>query len=228
MVASFLLTLCYHLVHLPRSFRVLDAISTKLLICGQHLTIDAIQHGNVPWKVYQVHYQGPFHPDILSKWMTESCSPPPTVMVHRDHGLKFNCNTGVSDQQGYLKPLGFEGRVTVGPPDPRGTPDAIAGGDNREVTEEMSEDATGGGRQEKQQEGGGGENGCYGNVQWEVRGTAGGWRWQEWMLWQGKVAHVAGKGPEKQGDEEVVEMDVFMRCSSVHVEERWGRQPQSG
>ncbi|KAH9982909.1 hypothetical protein BGW80DRAFT_1247619 [Lactifluus volemus] len=144
-----------------------------------------------------------------------------------------------SDQQGYLKPLGFEGRVTVGPPDPRGTPDAIAGGDNRGVTEEMSEDTTGGGvlvgaqayseKQPKEQGEGGGENGCCDEVQWsaygrearkttggwgrEVRGTAGGWRWQEWMLWQGKVAHVAGKGPEKQGDEEVVEMDAFMRCS---------------
>ncbi|KAH9958170.1 hypothetical protein BGW80DRAFT_1256989 [Lactifluus volemus] len=166
----------------------------------------------------------------------------------------------VINNKGYLKPLGFEGRVTVGPPDPRSTPDVIAGGDNRGVTEEMSEDATGGdvlvgaqaypekqskeqgwsdvhmaGRQEKQQEGGGGENGCYGNAQWhahskewcmhdsEVRETAEGQSWQEWMLWQGAVVCTVGKRPEEQGDEEAAEMDAFMRCSGVHAEERWGR-----
>ncbi|KAH9971968.1 hypothetical protein BGW80DRAFT_1446188 [Lactifluus volemus] len=45
-------------------------------------------------------------------------------------------------------------------------------------------------------------------------------RQHEWMLWQGAVACMVGKGPEKQGDEEVVEMDAFMRCSGAHVKER--------
>ncbi|KAG9223441.1 hypothetical protein PLEOSDRAFT_154734 [Pleurotus ostreatus PC15] len=34
-------------------------------------TIDAIQHGEAPWKVYSVRYQGPL-PDNPPKWMTES------------------------------------------------------------------------------------------------------------------------------------------------------------
>jgi hypothetical protein len=37
----------------------------------------------------------------------------------------------------------------------------------------------------------------------------------------------AGKGSDEQGDEEVVEMDTFIRYSSAHAEERWGRQQQS-
>ncbi|KAH9971765.1 hypothetical protein BGW80DRAFT_1253226 [Lactifluus volemus] len=65
--------------------------------------------------------------------------------------------------------------------------------------------------------GGGGGNGCYDEVQWcaysrearkttggwgsEVRGTAGGQRQQEWILWQGAAVRVVGKGPEEQGDE---------------------------
>jgi hypothetical protein len=54
----------------------------------------------------------------------------------------------------------------------------------------------------------------------EARGTAGGWRWWGWMLWQGAVVCAAGKGPEEQGDEKAAEMDAFMRSSGVYVEER--------
>jgi hypothetical protein len=59
----------------------------------------------------------------------------------------------------------------------------------------------------------------------KVRGT-GGWRQQEWMLWQGTVVHMAGKRPEKQREEEEVDLDALMRrsSSSVCAEERQGRQ----
>ena len=35
-------------------------------------TIDAIQHGDAPWKTYQIRYQGPLPPGTPPKWMTET------------------------------------------------------------------------------------------------------------------------------------------------------------
>jgi Plavaka transposase len=35
-------------------------------------TIDAIQDGNAPWKVYHIHYKGPRPPGTPPKWMTET------------------------------------------------------------------------------------------------------------------------------------------------------------
>ena len=35
-------------------------------------TIDDIQHGDSPWKLYHVRYQGPLPQGMLPKWMTES------------------------------------------------------------------------------------------------------------------------------------------------------------
>ena len=35
-------------------------------------TIDAIQHGNAPWKTYPIRYQGPLPPGTPPKWMTET------------------------------------------------------------------------------------------------------------------------------------------------------------
>jgi hypothetical protein len=35
-------------------------------------TIDAIKHGNSPWKTYSVRYQGPRPPGTPPKWMTET------------------------------------------------------------------------------------------------------------------------------------------------------------
>ncbi|KAH9961414.1 hypothetical protein BGW80DRAFT_1255889 [Lactifluus volemus] len=104
-------------------------------------------------------------------------------------------------------------------------------------------------KQLEEQGGGGGGDGCCDEMQWqkeqqEDRGahtqqggkvnnrvaekegvdamamcSARGWRQQEWMLWQGAVACMVEKGPEEQGDEEVVEIDAFMRCSGAHVKE---------
>ena len=35
-------------------------------------TIDTIQVGNAPWKVYKIRYQGAVPPGIPPKWMTET------------------------------------------------------------------------------------------------------------------------------------------------------------
>jgi hypothetical protein len=35
-------------------------------------TIDAIQHGDAPWKSYQIRYRGPTPPGTPPKWMTET------------------------------------------------------------------------------------------------------------------------------------------------------------
>lgn len=35
-------------------------------------TIDAIQHGNCPWKVFWIHYNGPIPENNPLKWMTET------------------------------------------------------------------------------------------------------------------------------------------------------------
>ena len=37
-----------------------------------YATIDAIQHGDLPWKVYEIHYRGPLPPGTPPKWMTET------------------------------------------------------------------------------------------------------------------------------------------------------------
>jgi len=37
-------------------------------------TIDAIQHGDSPWKTYSIQYQGPRPPGTPPKWMTETYS----------------------------------------------------------------------------------------------------------------------------------------------------------
>ncbi|KAJ6609901.1 hypothetical protein B0H10DRAFT_2438356 [Mycena sp. CBHHK59/15] len=34
-------------------------------------TIDSIQHGDAPWRVYKLHYTGPLPPGLPPKWMTE-------------------------------------------------------------------------------------------------------------------------------------------------------------
>jgi hypothetical protein len=38
---------------------------------GFYQTIDAIWHGDSPWKTYYIQYQGPRPPGIPPKWMTE-------------------------------------------------------------------------------------------------------------------------------------------------------------
>jgi Plavaka transposase len=35
-------------------------------------TIDAIQHGDAPWKVHHVHFRGPLPPGTPPKWMTDT------------------------------------------------------------------------------------------------------------------------------------------------------------
>jgi Plavaka transposase len=37
-----------------------------------YATIDAIQNGDSPWKVYRIHYKGPCPPGTPPKWMTET------------------------------------------------------------------------------------------------------------------------------------------------------------
>ncbi|KIM80298.1 hypothetical protein PILCRDRAFT_9821 [Piloderma croceum F 1598] len=37
-----------------------------------YATIDAIQHGDSPWKVYEIRYRGPLPPGTPLKWMTET------------------------------------------------------------------------------------------------------------------------------------------------------------
>ena len=37
-----------------------------------YATIDAIQEGDSPWKVYKIHYQGPRPPGTPLKWMMET------------------------------------------------------------------------------------------------------------------------------------------------------------
>ncbi|KAH9970251.1 hypothetical protein BJV74DRAFT_744464, partial [Russula compacta] len=37
-----------------------------------YTTIDAIQHGDSPWKVYKIRYKGPHPPGTPPKWMTET------------------------------------------------------------------------------------------------------------------------------------------------------------
>ena len=37
-----------------------------------YATIDAIQHGDSPWKVYNIHYRGPRPEGNPPKWMTET------------------------------------------------------------------------------------------------------------------------------------------------------------
>jgi hypothetical protein len=36
-----------------------------------YATIDEIQHGDLPWKIYRFRYQGPLPPGTPPKWMTE-------------------------------------------------------------------------------------------------------------------------------------------------------------
>ena len=36
-----------------------------------YATIDKIQHGALPWKIYQFRYQGPLRPGTPPKWMTK-------------------------------------------------------------------------------------------------------------------------------------------------------------
>ncbi|KAH9960362.1 hypothetical protein BGW80DRAFT_1438862 [Lactifluus volemus] len=76
----------YHFVELQSSGRnidkALDMWAASVMEFGGNVpwknsadlyrTIDAIQHGDAPWKVYQVHYQGPLPPGTPPKWMTES------------------------------------------------------------------------------------------------------------------------------------------------------------
>ena len=37
-----------------------------------YATIDTIQHGDCPWKVYSIRYQGPRPPGMTPKWMTQT------------------------------------------------------------------------------------------------------------------------------------------------------------
>jgi hypothetical protein len=37
-----------------------------------YASIDAIQHGDSPWKVYKIRYRGPLPPGTPPKWMTET------------------------------------------------------------------------------------------------------------------------------------------------------------
>ena len=48
-------------------------------------TIDMIQHGDAPWKVYKVHYKGPLPAGTPPKWMTETfelCARDSRVVLH--------------------------------------------------------------------------------------------------------------------------------------------------
>lgn len=36
-----------------------------------YATIDSIQHGDTPWKTYEIKYNGPLPPGTPPKWMTE-------------------------------------------------------------------------------------------------------------------------------------------------------------
>jgi hypothetical protein len=75
----------YHFVELQSSAaqidKALDLWTASVLQYGDHApwrnakdlydTIDAIQHGDMPWKVYQITYTGP-RPPVAPKWMTET------------------------------------------------------------------------------------------------------------------------------------------------------------
>ncbi|KAJ7907795.1 hypothetical protein B0H13DRAFT_2332007 [Mycena leptocephala] len=75
----------YHFVELQSSAaqidKALDLWTVSVLQYGDHApwrnakdlydTIDAIQHGDMPWKVYQITYTGP-RPPVAPKWMTET------------------------------------------------------------------------------------------------------------------------------------------------------------
>jgi hypothetical protein len=51
-----------------------------------YATIDAIQRGDAPWKVYKVRYQGPLPPCTPPKWMTETyelCTRDSRLLLHQ-------------------------------------------------------------------------------------------------------------------------------------------------
>jgi hypothetical protein len=51
-----------------------------------YATIDAIQHGNAPWKVYKVRYQGPLPPGTTPKWMSQTyelCARDSRLLLHQ-------------------------------------------------------------------------------------------------------------------------------------------------
>ncbi|KAH9979673.1 hypothetical protein BJV74DRAFT_879404 [Russula compacta] len=62
--------------------KALDLWAVSVMECGKeapwansvdlYKTIDAIQHGDAPWKTYQIQYQGPHPPGTPPKWMTET------------------------------------------------------------------------------------------------------------------------------------------------------------
>lgn len=52
-------------------------------------TIDAIQHGDAPWKVYKLRYTGPLAPGLPPKWMTteyELCARNSRTVLHQQLG----------------------------------------------------------------------------------------------------------------------------------------------
>lgn len=76
----------YHFVEVQTSAgqidKALDMWAAKVLEFGGlapwknsdklYRTIDAIQHGDAPWKTYHIHYRGPRPPGTAPKWMTET------------------------------------------------------------------------------------------------------------------------------------------------------------
>jgi hypothetical protein len=51
-----------------------------------YATIDAIQHADVPWKVYKIRYQGPRPPGTPPKWMTQTyelCTRDSRLLLHQ-------------------------------------------------------------------------------------------------------------------------------------------------
>ncbi|KAH9979150.1 hypothetical protein BJV74DRAFT_900472 [Russula compacta] len=65
----------YHFVEVQNSAGKIDQ---ALDLCSWkdsaelYATIDAIQHGDSPWKVYKIRYKGPRPPGTPPKWMTET------------------------------------------------------------------------------------------------------------------------------------------------------------